>query len=789
MSPRPSPNPRRARRVCPALAAAFAAALALPVQPARAQTLPPRPAADRSDDTRDGRLEAYLTARGLDALLASHLEGVLAGAAGSRRIAVAERLGNAYARILSDTGDPIQRADTIAKAGDLLESVPAADTFDLRIALIKARYLRDEETAERARLRLTNADEDREAAGSMASIAGELAVLADRAHRRVLTLERRERSGTIADMPAFRSDLAEARRQRSLANYYAGWASYYDALLSGEGRALPGAIEHFGYLLNAEGREPTVADIPRSLLRYEHVARAAVGVALCHALAGDHRLAVEWLTAVEESEDASPEVLAQLFSRRVTILTGARRWDSLRRAVTERRAAGLDQPSPEPLRVAEARLLAVEVLESLRAPDATDERRDAAEPVVQCALSDLIARSETAQVLDLVDRYGTLPIGDTGFIAQYVRGLRAYRLARDAHESSGEDPTKPTRETGLVNAYLEASGLLAPAFDHPESVGFPDERAAAGVMLGMALYYKDTPDEAALRFEQTARVAGSGPRHAESLWMTVVSLERSVENGRVDLETRLRAAAALFVRTYPGTDRAARLLLRFADAGIFDTDSAVGILLDLDRTSPIYDAARDHAADTLYRAYARSREPERSTLASRFLDVAMERIETHLRTLRTGDTTPVRTLTLRARQSLDAALSPLATDPGAARRALAAIDEIRVRAPGRSMTISRGSSRSGISSSRSPRGTRASSARRARGSRKRGAITAGPPTGSSSTAPAPRGNEPARTRTPAPSSRSGRACSAATRSRVLRSSWPTRSPAPRPRCGRTAPTA
>ena len=492
----------------------------------------------------------------------------------------------------------------------------------------------------------------------------------------------KDEAGSIADLPAFRAELAEARRQRSLANYYAGWASYYNAMLADTRRPLDEAIEHFGYLLNAEGREPTVADIPRSLLRYEHVARAVVGVALCHGLAGNNRLAVEWLTAVEESEDVSPEILAQLFSRRVTVLAGARRWDALRRAVTDRRAAGLDQPSPEPLRVTEARLLAVEVLESLRAPDADRQRRDAAEPLVQCALSDLIARSEVAQVLDLVDRYGTLPIGDTGFIAQYVRGLRAFRLARDAHEASGEDPGKPTRETDLVNDYIEAEGLLAPAFDHPNSVDFPDERASAGVMLGMALYYKDTPEQAAQRFEQAARVAGSGPRHAEALWMTVVSLERAVETGRADLEKRLHAAAALFVRTYPGTDRAARLLLRFADARIFETDSAVGILLELDRSSPIYDAARDHAADTLYRAYARSREPDRSTLASRFLDVAMERIDASLRSLRGGDRDGARTLALRARQVLDAALTPLATDPPAARRALAALDELRVRAPG-----------------------------------------------------------------------------------------------------------
>lgn len=641
----------------------------------------PAPGQDGPDDTRDGQLERYLEQRGLDRLLAQHLETVITAATGTRRIAIAERLGSTYARILARSDDPLLQADTIAKASDLLEAVPAADSFDLRIALIKARYLRAEETAERYRLLIAGDDERERAAESMSSIAGELAMLASTAGRRVESMERRERSGSIADPVSFRAELAEARRQRSLASYYAGWSNYYDAMLTGERVPIRAALEHFGVLLGGDGREPSIDKMPKSLLRYEHVARAAVGVALSHGLSGNHRLAVAWLEALEGADDANPEVIAQLFNRRVTLLAGARRWDALARSVERRRDARLSQPSPNPLRVAEARLLAVEVLGAVRASDSDQARRDAVEPIVQCALSDLIARSETAQVLDLVDRFGTLPIGDEGFIAQYVRGLRAYRAARARHESSPLDPGKPTRDPELVEAYLEAADLLAYAFANPDAAAFVEERANTGIMLGMALYYKDTPAEAADRFEETTRIAPKGDRHAESLWMTVASLERAVENGRTELGDRLRGAAALFVRMYPGTDRAARLLLRFADDDLLDPDAAVAMLLELDRSSPIYDAARAHAADTLYRRYARSREPARTTIASRFLPVAMDRIEAGLRTLRDGDVSGLDGLLIRARQALDAALTPLATDPSAARRAFAALQEIGVRAP------------------------------------------------------------------------------------------------------------
>lgn len=673
----PHPGPRGPlrrghRRVAIAMVSAALLAFLAPAN-LRAQSEP--------DDTRDGRIEVYLRDRGLDALLAEHLQRVLSTASGTRRVEIAERLGGAYARILAVSRDPIQRDDITARAGELLETVPAADTFDLRIALIKSRYLRAEDTAERVRLRLIEGDEQRDAADLMDSVAGELAVLADRAERRVIVLERRERSGGVSDITSLRAELAEARRQRSLANYYAGWSNYYGGMLSGDLSNIDDALESFGYLLGAEGKEPEIANMPKSLLRYEHVARAAVGVALCHGLRNDHRLAVDWLGGLEDAEDANPDVLAQLFSRRVTILTGAKRWDTLARAVEQRREAGLAQPSPNPLRVTEARLLAVEILESLRAMDATAARRAAAEPIVQSALADLITRGETGQVLDLVERYGTLPIGDEGFIAQYVRGLRAYRAARELHEASASDASEPTREPELVAAYLEAADLLIPAFESPESVQFPEDRIAAGLMLGMTLYYKDTPAEAAERFQQTAVLAGSGPRHAESLWMSVVSLERALETGRADLEKRLHATAALFVRTYPGTDRAARLLLRFADAGIYDADEAVAILLEIDRKSPMYAPARAHIADTLYRAYVRSREPERSALAARFLPVVIERIEAGVRALRAGDSEDLDVMVLRLRQTLDAALTPLVTDPVTAKRALAAIDEIRARAP------------------------------------------------------------------------------------------------------------
>lgn len=657
-------------------------ALCVCVSFAGAQAAPEAPA---PDDSPAGSVESYLRARGLRTLLADHLLAQLEKSSGRDRVAVAERLGRVYAELLSETDSQARRDALMSASADLLARVPGADTFDLRIALLRARYVPVEESAERVRLRLVDEDERRATLEALESIGAAMGLLSDRAARRVEAIERRERSGGVSDLPSLRAELAEARRERSLAKYYAGWANYYTALLTGSPALAEKAVREFAFLLGSEGIEPTVDRMPRSLLRYEHVARAAVGVALSEALRGRAPTGALWLDELEKSEDTHPAVLAQLFSRRVTVLASGRRWDALSRVVERRREARLDERATSPLRTGEARLLAVEVLEALRAPDSDAARREAAEPLVRAALGDLIARGESAQVLDLVERYGTLPIGDEGFIARYVRALRAYRAARELHAASGEDDSLPTRAPELVAAYLTASDLLTHAFESVDAGAFSDDRHAAGMMLGMALYYKDSPAQAAERFEQAARLAPPGPRHAEALWMSVVAFERATEQGRADLTSRLHASAVLFVQGYPRDERSARLLLRFADAGLFDRETAVSVLLAVGRDSPLYLASRRHAADVLYRAYAGAGEPARSELAARFLPIAFECIEHDLRLLRDpaargGDASPVERVVVRARQALDASLTPIAGDAESARRAFAAIQEARVRA-------------------------------------------------------------------------------------------------------------
>ncbi|USN98498.1 MAG: hypothetical protein H6810_10025 [Phycisphaeraceae bacterium] len=688
MSRRPSPRSTRPVRI----AAAFLLPAFLLTAGARAQPEPPESAPDTSpesradaiaDDSPDGLLESYLRTRGLDELLAEHLRGRLERTSGEQRVGVAQRLGAVYARMLSKADTESARQDLVRVSGDLLEQVPAADTFDLRIALTKARYLTAEQTAERARLELADAESVRESIDAFRSISAGLVLMGQRADRRVDALERRERAGGVNDLYQLRADLAEARRQRSLAKYYAGWSLYYEGFLTKTPGRAGDALKEFGYLLGAEGADPALDKLPRSLLRYEHVARAAMGVALCHSLRGDDVSAVMWLGELEKDDEVNPAVVAQLFARKVTILTAAKRWDTLTRAVEKERGAGLDEKAATPLKVNEARLLAVSVLAAMRAPDADERRREAAEPLVRAALGDLLAEGASAQVLDLVERYGTLPLGDEGFIGRYVRGLRAYRAAREQHEKSDQDPALPTRDPTLVAAYVDAADLLTHAFESQDAASFDAERAAAGMMLGMALYYKDNPATAAARFEQVAGMSEPGTRHAEALWMAIVAYDRAIEQGRNELESKLHSAAVVYVRTYPEDERSARLLLRFADSGLFDRETSLAVLLGVPRGSTLYLPARAHAADVLYRVYSGAPEPMRSELAGRFIPVAFDLIEPVLDRARDASPNPdakgVEAAVLRIRQVLDAALTPLVTDQASARRAFGVLHEMRTR--------------------------------------------------------------------------------------------------------------
>lgn len=655
----------------------------------------------------EAALEAYLEERGLRDLLVTHLLQKLRVAEPPERGELAERLSKLYVQMLEQATTPEQRRSWERRATELLEAVPEAESLELRITLAKARYLQVEDTAEHHRLRLVSPEQRQEAETTFRSVNATLRDIGNTLTRRIDSLERREAVGRNSDSLRLRSELAEARRLRSLAMYYAGWSAYYSGLLAGQGAGGKGRIQyaeealtHFGWLLNAPGRPANVERVSPDMLRYEHVARAAIGAALSESLRGRDGAALLWLHTIESAPALPENARNQLFTRRLVVLAAARRWADIDLQIRRRRAPDRTSP-PSPLTAAEARLLAVTMLEAMEDRDVVPQAHDVIRSLADVAVTDLITRGEANLVKDLVSRYGSGLLSGEGFIVQYVRGLHAYDKAREAH-AAGEDDSEPTRREEIANLYAAAGHMFDNATESQDAPEFIDERADAAMLGALCLYYSGRLEDAATRFEETHRLAyreirsseagaernsapdqkASSNRSDDSLWMAIVALDKAVEGGRVSLKDRLERLATLYVQRFPAGDRSAMLLLRLSDEGIVSRERAAEILLAVGKESPLYESARRHAADLLYAMFRRSRGMDRDFAALRFAEVCDELLALDLPRIDSGTEEGRETAqraVLRLRQVLDAVLGITSPDMDRADRALQQITMIAQR--------------------------------------------------------------------------------------------------------------
>lgn len=620
-------------------------------------------------------VEDYLESRGLLRILAAQLRERLDGESNpEERASLAERLADVYVRLLDAAATPAERAEVGALSEDLLRRFPDSDLDELRINLLRARYAPAERTAEEHRLRLADGPEIAQAVETLQSVVREFDAIAQRRLRRIEALESRGGRGSAADET--RDELEESRRIHSLARYFAGWSRLYLAQLGGargQGRLADQAIADFAHVLGLGGEPVTLERLPRGLLGFEHVARAAVGVALALAEQGRDGAAqaAVWITEFERMEQFNAGVRDQLFPRKAAILAAAGRWPDVRDAASAR--ANADPGGEGQLSVSDARLLAVLALEAVeREPSALQVR--IARDVAEFALAALIRRGEVAHVLDLTQRFGTFPLGDEGFVVLYVRGIRAYEQARAAHQASGDPPDQPAGATEIQARYSDAAGLLESALASADAGRFPPERARAGVLLGLSLFYEGAFAEAAQRFREAYEAAPDDASAEEALWFAILAHDRAAQEGRAGAAERAASLADRYLERFPRTDRAATLVLRRLGSGELDDEEAIEILAAVPAGSPVRAAAERRLADLLYRR-ARSGDAAAADrfvpLASRLAQADAERAEQN-----PGDAEPARSAAARARQILDVALTATPPDAAAARSAFALLDRL-----------------------------------------------------------------------------------------------------------------
>jgi hypothetical protein len=617
-------------------------------------------------------VESYLERLGLKRLLVDLLEKRLEATPRDLRVPLAERLSKLYVELLGAAQASVERTIWEEKARQLLARVPDADSFDLRLSLGKAVYVRAEEIAERQRLRLVASEEIAEAEKVFRSLVVQFNEIATKAHRRVDTLERVEQSGEATDKAL--AELSDARRQRSLAFYFAGWSQYYLAFLTKADQPAVDATRCFGWLLNSgSGRTATPDRVQPAMFQYEHVARAAIGCALSASLRGNDTEALRWLDAVADSEQTPDAVREQLASRRFAVLGQAKRWADLEIFVRRTRKADRQGAGPEltPLPTAMARLLAVITLEA--------DKRNAGpliEGLAKVALGDLVARKEIGQVLDLVGRYGTAPIGETGFIVHHVRALQAYDRARKLHEAAGTPADEPTSRADIANQYRAAAAMFDAAERQPDAEQFGAERSRAATMHGRSLFFAGDAIGAADAFVAAWNLSGKASSGEEPLWLGVLALERAAkEPGAPEgVRTRLNQTITLFLRSYPDSERAPRLTLMQISLGALGDDEALKVLSAVPKESPAYDAARRQVARILYTRFRAARGPEKDFAAARFVAVGEEVLATDRQASLEGGAelakSGVERVIVRSRQLLDALLSVSSPDVARAQTVL-----------------------------------------------------------------------------------------------------------------------
>ncbi|MCH7791969.1 MAG: hypothetical protein IID31_06785, partial [Planctomycetes bacterium] len=605
--------------------------------------------------------------------LAAHFRDQLDRLPKSRRGEIATRLGRLYVAMLDADPDASRRRRLENLSRTLLEQVPQADSPDLRLSLAKATYLSAERVAERNRLRLVSPADAQEAERTMRSIGALFQDIGSRANRSVEVFERREQSAREEDLRLIRPQLADARRIRSLAMYYAGWSSYYVALLSGVQAHADEALRHFGWLLNSSGgKQASVDRASERLFRFEHVARAAMGAALCEGLKSNAGAAERWLDLLERADELPDAVREQLFPRRLTVLAESRRWADLNWRLDRMRRRSENGVLP----VREARLAAVYVLDALGRRGLPERVRPLLEEIARESLSDLVSTGEVSHVLDLAAQFGTAQLGEHGFIVNYVRGLQSFQHARALHADTADPHDEPSSSDAVRIKYREAAGIIAAAIGTEDAQQFAEQLGNARLLQGLSLFYAGEFEDAAALLEAAHAGAPNPAQAEEALWLVVIALDRAVERGRTSLSPELVRLTTLYLQSYPSGERAAKLLL--SRAGAMSDERAVEILLGVESDSPLYESARRHAAQLLYRIFRRADVSDRDFAALQFVTIAEQVLALDRRLITSADKDESLEAASRVighvRQILDALLRSSGPDLERAQAALQILD-------------------------------------------------------------------------------------------------------------------
>lgn len=532
----------------------------------------------------DTRTDSFLIERELSALHEVNLFDRLTTEDDviSRQRIAAELSGIYLKHLKSDVISEDQREQIIAKSEVLTLMVPQDVLLDLRLELIVLGYAKHEQAADLSRLDLLD-DQSRETAlAFFESALPDLIRLSKLANAQVESLVRSFPRRNQSRASEYERKISDARALRSRAYFFHGWAGYTESVLSGT-LVGPDAMAAFGWVLGFEGKQPVLEQFDRDLLEYDHVARAMLGLGLMKAQNQDFDSARVWLGGLDSSVLISDSMQRLTKQRLLEISLMESNWvDSARALETMKSMDHQTQPDTgRVIGVAQARMMVMYPLNALAGTSRVGVGgREGAIELARSGLEKLIEFGEIEHILELQTRFGELPLIDDGFISLYTQGLVSISKA-DASVAATDE---------IQSSLIQASNQLEQALQSAEASGFRnvEEYAAdAAIQLVEVLVRLERYQGAYETIERYRALFGSEVQREAVHWAEILVFDAAVRSGQGQLVDQLSQNVLEYMNQYPGTVRADRLAVQYADTPYLDSAIVLESLQIEDPDNPI----------------------------------------------------------------------------------------------------------------------------------------------------------------------------------------------------------
>lgn len=532
----------------------------------------------------DEVVEQYLRENRMDTLLEVQLEERLEQAeSDEERTALGEELSSLYLRQLRElNADDPYRELTINRAISLVNRLDQVPLYDLRLELQIISFVAHEQDIELYRLGLLERDRQLLSRQAMTESARAFDRISASIEPELSRLDRRRAQPMGSEeAQATNNRIDELRRFLSLASYYKGWSEYALAVLD-DRHVGDDAFIAFGRLLGADGVVPQSKDLPRAAVEYEHVARSAIGIAMCHAQSESASLAITWIDTLLGSDELTPDVRQAAQSRKLQILAGAGEWYEAEVFAREiLRERGQDAS----LTVPDARFIAMKALDQRANRSASRGNSDSMNNLARLGLEQLVELGEIGHIVDLYSRYGSLPLLKEGFIPNYAQALGALNAA-DAGEANP--------------GYLAIAELFSQALKSGDASDYPKQREDCTLKFAYALIRGDRPQDAIEPCNRVLNGSLDPDAKQEARWLMINAFDRINVLANRGSSPELDEAVRAYIEAYPSTSRTAKLILRYAMRGTIDDTVAIDTLSAISDDDPIAIPARRTLVRLIY---------------------------------------------------------------------------------------------------------------------------------------------------------------------------------------------